>query len=308
MGGSSGVFTGTQRSPQVIAAQLKKAAEEEARGFETSLARIFNSLLVKLNDRDAEEVRVRLKEIKEILGGYIESSMDTLFGGSVAKHTYVDGISDVDSLLIFQPSEEIPPHKLLRRIERTLKKQLDSAASVSCGDMAVTVAYNNGPEVQLIPAIKAAGSIKIPEPASDSWSKIDPQKFNAALSKRNIECAGKLIPTLKLVKAINVNLPKQLRLTGYHIEALGVAAFREYTGHKTTTAMLPYFFKASSQLVLAPITDKTGQSVHVDEYLGKANSDLRSALSHTLTRLHIRMLNASAAHSEARWRDLFGES
>ena len=199
-------------------------------------------------------------------------------------------ISDVDSLLVLQKNDELPPHKLLRLIAGTLKKQLDSISSVSVGDMAVTVTYDKGPEIQLIPAIKSENSIKIPDSTSDAWSKIDPQRFSAALSKRNEECAGKLIPTIKLAKAINANLPQQLRLTGYHIEALGVAAFREYEGVKTTAVMLPHFFKAASQLVLSPITDKTGQSVHVDEHLGGANSDLRQALGHTLTRLHMRML------------------
>lgn len=307
MGGSSGVFRGEHRSPQDIAAQLRNTAEKESRDFENSLSKIFNALLVKLNDRDAGAVRIRLEEIKAILGDTIESSVDTMFGGSVAKHTYVDGISDVDSLLVLQKNDELPPHKLLRLIAGTLKKQLDSIVSVSVGDMAVTVTYDKGPEIQLIPAIKSENSIKIPDSTSDAWSKIDPQRFSAALSKRNEECAGKLIPTIKLAKAINANLPQQLRLTGYHIEALGVAAFREYEGVKTTAVMLPHFFKAASQLVLSPITDKTGQSVHVDEHLGGANSDLRQALGHTLTRLHMRMLNASAAHSEARWRDLFGE-
>ena len=82
MGGSSGVFRGEHRSPQDIAAQLRNTAEKESRDFENSLSKIFNALLVKLNDRDAGAVRIRLEEIKAILGDTIESSVDTMFGGS----------------------------------------------------------------------------------------------------------------------------------------------------------------------------------------------------------------------------------
>jgi hypothetical protein len=58
--------------------------------------------------------------------------------------------------------------------------------------------------------------------------------------------------------------------------------------------------------VLSPIRDSTGQSVHVDEYLGPANNDTRLAFSHVLGRLARRMRNATAAGSAAQWLALFG--
>jgi hypothetical protein len=90
------------------------------------------------------------------------------------------------------------------------------------------------------------------------------------------------------------------------MEALGIAAFKGYTGEMTTTAMLPAFFERARELVLSPIRDSTGQSVHVDEYLGSANNDTRLALSHVLGRLARRMRNATAAGSAAQWLALFG--
>lgn len=307
MGGSSGVFHGQQRSPQKIAENLKQVAQESARDFDSSLAKIFNDLLVKYNERDTTQVRIRLDSIKMILRESLDSSIDTLFGGSVAKHTYVDGISDIDSLLVFKEPEGQTPNKLIRKIENILREELGSSAVVTSGNMAITVEYKDGPEIQLVPAVKDNSLIKVPESTSNTWSSINPNNFNEILTRRNDECQGKLIPTLKLVKAINTNFPEQLKLTGYHIESLGVSAFRNYSGARTTSAMLPYFFKEASQLVLRPITDKTGQSVHVDGYLGSINSEQRQAISHALTRLHMRMLNASAAHSQARWLNLFGE-
>ena len=90
------------------------------------------------------------------------------------------------------------------------------------------------------------------------------------------------------------------------MESLGIAAFRNYAGELTTAAMLPVLFERARELVLSPIRDSTGQSVHVDEYLGPANSDARMAVSHVMGRLARRMRNATAAGSTAQWRAMFG--
>jgi hypothetical protein len=109
-----------------------------------------------------------------------------------------------------------------------------------------------------------------------------------------------------LAKAIIGQLPEAQRLSGYHIESLAIAAFRGYDGVKTPPTMLPVFFERARELVLAPIRDSTGQSVHVDQYLGPAQSELRQITGHLLGRLGRRMRNATAAQSTAQWRALFG--
>lgn len=130
--------------------------------------------------------------------------------------------------------------------------------------------------------------------------------FQEALTNRNAACGGKLVPTIKLAKAINGELPENQRLSGYHVESLAIAAFRGYAGEKTTSAMLPTFFERARELVLAPIKDSSGQSVHVDGHLGPANSAERIAASHLLGRIARRMRNATAAASVPQWKALFG--
>lgn len=90
------------------------------------------------------------------------------------------------------------------------------------------------------------------------------------------------------------------------MESLAIAAFRDYAGEMTTSAMLPTFFERARELVLSPIKDSTGQSVHVDSYLGAAKSAARLSASHLLGRLARRMRNATAAASTAQWRAIFG--
>ena len=114
------------------------------------------------------------------------------------------------------------------------------------------------------------------------------------------------MPTIKLAKAIIGQLPESQRLSGYHVESLAIAAFRGYDGEKTTSAMLPAFFEKARSLVLSPIRDSTGQSVHVDGYLGAANNEQRQAAGHVLGRIARRMRNATAAGSTEQWNDLFG--
>ena len=71
--------------------------------------------------------------------------------------------------------------------------------------------------------------------------------------------------------------------------------------------MLEHLFDRSRALVLAPIHDKTGQSVHVDAYLGQTNSNNRKEVSAALDRIHRRMKNADALRSEDQWLEPFGE-
>jgi hypothetical protein len=157
----------------------------------------------------------------------------------------------------------------------------------------------------LLPAIRTPDGLKVPSSRSTGWSHINPDRFNEALTKRNQECGGKLVPTIKLAKAVLATLPEQYRLTGYHVESLAIAAFRGFAGEKTTSTMLPYLFQQAKDLVLSPIRDQSGQSVHVDGYLGEANSVIRQYESRLIGNLAKRMTNASAAQSRAQWEALF---
>lgn len=308
MGGSGGSFFSRSKSPTVVADELREHAEASAREFEATLAEEFSHLLARFNERNPEEVQQRLREIRDVLHNEIEGSFDTLFGGSVSKHTYVDGISDVDSMLIIGGDlEQENPRTVIDRIANALHGSINNAAEIRVGSVAVTVVYRDGKEIQLVPTVRDGDRFGVPSWDQNRWARIDPKQFRDGLTKRNTECNGKLIPTLKLAKAINATLPEAARLSGYHIESIGVAAFRDYGDAKVPVRMLPHFFKSASELVLKPMTDRTGQSVHVDEYLGAANSSERLAASHMLRRIHQRMMSASAAHSRERWRDLFDE-
>lgn len=246
--------------------------------------------------------------MKDILKESIEGAFDQLFGGSVAKHTYVDGLSDIDALVIISGTdlEGDAPAKVLDHMTATLRGSLAGQAEVSHGQMAVTIEYTDGMKIQLLPTIRTRDGLRIPSSRHDGWSQVNPEGFREALTRRNEECGGKLVSTIKLAKAIIGTLPESQRLSGYHMESLAIAAFQDYDGPKTTAAMLPTFFEKAKDLVLSPIRDRTGQSVHLDDYLSGHNSEARVNASHILSRLEKRMRNATAAGSKAQWRALFG--
>ncbi len=308
-GGGGGAFSG-RRTPERLQ-KIVREAEDKTRvaAFETELSAIVGDLLAEYNGRDANSTRERLDEIKVALEDEIEGSLDQLFGGSVAKYTHVEGLSDIDSLILINDTdlEGKSPEDVLSKIEQAIRVKVADTVSVSHGRMAVSIGFVDGMLIQVLPAIKTDGErLRVPSSRGVGWSEINPKKFADALTRHNQECGGKLVPTIKLAKAINGQLPEGQRLSGYHMESLGIAAFRGYDGAKSVTVMLPLFFERARDLVLSPIRDRTGQSIHVDEYLGPAKSEARMAASHVFDRLARRMRNASASGSRAQWLALFG--
>ncbi|MBI4922092.1 MAG: nucleotidyltransferase [Devosia nanyangense] len=306
-GGGGGPFSG--RSPEALAKRVRDVVEEGAvKAFDSELNELLGEKLTAANKRDVAKVAERLEELKADLGDELESSIDILFGGSVAKHTYVDGLSDIDSLLVLDETfvGAMPPSDLINVMADQIAAANESLG-VSAGKLAVTVEYPDGMQIQLLPSTRVDGQLRVPSFLKDGWSGIAPEKFQKALTDRNEECGGKLVPTIKLAKAVIGALPEPQRLSGYHVESIAISAFKGYDGPKTTAAMLPVFFEKARDLVMNPIRDSTGQSVHVDTYLGEANSADRVATGHVLGRIAKRMRNASAHQSADQWEALFGD-
>lgn len=302
-GGNRGFYT---KDPDRIVEKLRELEKNtEDHKFSSRVAEALGELLSKYNDRDIPKVNARLDNILDCLNGMFETEIRTLFGGSVAKHTYVDGLSDIDCLLVIDENErDLDPEKILNRISSKLKDRLKDC-TVSHGRIAITIEFEDGMSIQLLPAIKGEKSLKVPSWIDNRWSRINPEKFQEKLSKVNEICSGKLIPTVKLVKAINDSMPEKFKLTGYHIESMAIDIFKNYSGEKSTTAMTEHFYEKAVGVVLNPITDSSKQSIHVDEYLGAPNSEQRVQASQLIDRVSRRIKNANARKSIDSWTELF---
>ena len=89
--------------------------------------------------------------------------VQTMFGGSVRRGTYVTGLSDVDVLLIVNQSSLLnqPPARVISHVRDTIQQRLRQNP-VSSGNLAVTVAYSDRTEIQILPAIRTnTGGVRV---------------------------------------------------------------------------------------------------------------------------------------------------
>lgn len=285
--------------------EIKKRADEST--FSTEVARYLAELLSDANDHRTDLISSRLDELLAAIKSETEGNITVGFAGSVAKHTAVSGLSDVDVLLNVKGSDldERGPATVRAQVASLIEAANLEVLSVNIGRLAITVTYPDGMEVQLLPALKTPSGLKIPSESGTRWSEINPDRFLNALQKANGSLSGKLIPTIKLIKAINDNLPQALQMSGYHIESVAMEAFKGYRGQRTPPAMLQHFFSKAVDIVKTPIKDKTGQSVHVDDELGPSNSDKRKLLSSALDRVARRMAFATMSQDLQKLKELF---
>src|SRR5438132_13731815 len=94
MGGSGGGFRVTPREAESFREQIKERAEHQR--LDADVNSYLRRELLAANDRDVDAVNARIDQIKDALGNRVEAFEDLRFGGSIAKHTYVEGLSDVD--------------------------------------------------------------------------------------------------------------------------------------------------------------------------------------------------------------------
>jgi hypothetical protein len=305
MGGSGGgSFSGRSDADTLVAEAIRRD-ETKFQLFEISVAGLISELLAKYNARDPEVSRRHLETITQALNKEFDLVVSTLFGGSVAKHTYVDGLSDVDALLVINPqhSKKLATPAELRdyfaeRIADRLKQ-----SRVEVGSLAVSVLFGDA-RVQVIPVLREKNTLKISNEQGTGWLRIRPKEFSESLAQLNRDLNGKVVPIIKLAKAIINSLPEDRRLSGFHTEALALRVFEGYTDSQKSKDMLKHFFRHAPQAVLKPITDPTGQSAYVDQYLGAARSLPRQIASDALDRIGRRMRNADGAMSIELWQQI----
>jgi len=307
MGGSGGGYFRGSGNPGELARRLRDTeAQTRDEGYETGVNQQLGEFLKDFNARDAAGTREILDNVKKELGDEIGGTVDLVYGGSVSRNTYLEGLSDSDALVIIDPDDvgKKSPERLKDRFAERLR-ELFGNENVKVGDLAVTLTVR-GKEVQLLPAMRDGEGYRIAAPDGRSWSKINPRAFAEKLTQANKEQDGKLIPSIKITKAIIAALPKQQQLTGYHVESLAIEAFNNYEGQRTYKAMVAHFFDRAAELVKMPIVDRSGQSVYVDEYLGAPNSQERRVVSQALQRVQRKLQNADASKSVDAWGDLVG--
>jgi hypothetical protein len=306
MGGGGGNFdpSNTEAHPE----RLEAARQEEQEYLDGEVNEFLQELLKEYNDRDTEKTQERLDKIKCLVGEQIELEK-MLLGGSVAKHTYIDGLSDIDSLVLLNREETrgLSAQKTIEKFHQMLSNYLPikDVASIEKGQLAVTITYKDGTEIQLLPAVRKDGLVKIPDASGAGWRKTDPTAFQQKLTAQNQKLNNQLVPTIKLIKSLISDLPKQQRMSGYHIEALAVEVTKNYNGAQTPKHLLSHILGDFSSAVNIRIRDATGQSRHVDEYLGGDNSTQRLLVSDSIVGIKRKL---DTITSITQWKSMFGKN
>ena len=240
-------------------------------------------LLARYSHRNNVSIRRHIEGLCSALrrdGNVVQA----IYGGSVSRGTDVNGISDVDILLVVNQSSLInrPPSRVIDYVRETLERHL-SGNPIRTGNLAVTVEYADETEVQILPAIRrGTEGFRIARPGSNQWSgTVLPGRFAERLIEVNQRNGSRVLPTIKLAKAIaDCFVARSSRkISGYHMEALAMKAFENYHGPQDPKSMLVHLFGNSITAVLTPIRETTGQSATVDEYLGEEGSRLRQRAS-----------------------------
>jgi predicted nucleotidyltransferase len=300
MGGSGGGggYYPTRQSIEGLQRLIEDARKQvSTERLDADINAYLRALLATTSQRDAAEVNQRLDAIGETLSDQVEIDR-FLMGGSVAKHTFVDGLSDIDALVALKgkDAKRESPHHLLEQFENLLRSQLsmEKVAGVRTGKLAATVTYRDGLEIQLLPAIRSGRTVSIPNASGQGWNETKPMAFQRILTKQNEKLNGVLVPAIKLAKSIIAEFPEQKQMIGYHIEALAVDAAKSYDGPATPKAVLMHLFSHAADRVLRPITDVTEQSRTVDGYLGPTQSGRRKVVADALATVARRLATADS--------------
>lgn len=303
MGGSGGFFSGRINPGEILQKLRDSQNETEKQAFEAEVAQVVDKMLPS-SQRNVEVTQKHLKEIRDTLSSEIDGTVDSIFGGSVAKRTFVDGLSDIDTLVILNKTElkDLPPAKVLDYFLDRLSGRFPKTV-IEKGTLSVTIKFDDA-EIQLLPAIKMKTGVKISDPSGRNWVFIKPYKFQEALKKVNDRNNGKILPIIRLAKSIIYAFPENRRLSGYHIEALAVHIYRDYKSATSQKEMLKYFFDQASKRVLRAMPDVTGQSGDLTSYLGKAGSLNRKLASDSLGNMSRRMENADLSCSISQWKEI----
>lgn len=312
MGGSGGSFPKYFDHQQVDDAVQRSIEDTKRADYEGKISAMLSDLLVQANETDVEKINARLDEIKNILEKEIEGGPIRLNKeGSVKKHTYVNGLSDIDALVILNDTElaDKNPKQVQKYFLNIIQEKISGIKKIELGKLAVTIDFADGMTIQLLPAIKTKTGVKIPASSGNEWSNIvNPQKFAEKLTSINTALNGKAVPAIKIVKVINDKFPEKRQMSGYHIESLAIKAFNTFKGSDITTKnLVEHFFKEAKDLVRAPVKDKTGQSIHVDDDLGPRNSETRKGISYQLEFTYRKIKEADRAASAETWNDIIGE-
>lgn len=310
MCGGGGSSIGPSPTPARVSALVQEATQAQERtDYQARANDVLLEALQQANARDSAAVGNHLGEIQAALEDRLEDSVQLRYGGSVRKHTYVDGLSDVDILVLVRGdvAADASPKDLIRQFESTLRERL-TGAEITAGDLSVKVRFADGADLQILPAFRSGTGYRIARPRGESWSGVvRPDAFARSLTSVNQANGGAVVKAIKLTKIAQESLPPGDRLDGYHLESIAVRAFEGYQGSSQPKETLLHLLRRTAEAVRTPVQEPTGQSTYVDSYLGEAGSPERLRIAGKFRRLANLLEVADERADLDAWQRIFSE-
>jgi len=226
---------------------------------------------MQISKERLEKTRAAIEEIIIKFKEYGIEVEDINWEGSFSKKTYVEGLSDIDLIVSLGTySESDFEYKNNSKLALEKLKEIISErypeTDVKAGDMAVTVTFSDGIELQFLPAFKYYEGYTIPDPKTNGWITTFPKRFKNELTDLNETLNGKLKPTIRLIK--DLFSKNDIDLSSYHIENLALKTLKDYKGPHTYSSMILGFLSGAKVEINSKLQDISEQSVYVDDYLG----------------------------------------
>ena len=177
MGGGGSRWLGPSK-PDALRARLRQAeSDTESDLYDAAAEKVIGEKLAEFNDRDSDRIGAILQDVARELGEEFEMAIDLRFGGSVSKNTYVNGLSDVDALVLIHRSDvgNKTPAEIRTLFAECLRARF-GRDSVREGELAVTLSIADH-EIQLLPAIKGNRGYKIASPEAKAGQVFDRALF-----------------------------------------------------------------------------------------------------------------------------------
>lgn len=282
---------------------IKPASDRTDEKFlSTQVSNMLQEKLKEINAHDYEAIDRHKRAIVNKLKSEYEVEV-IRFGGSHARITDVQGLSDVDVLVTLGDFEEgKSSNQLIADFVSALKERFPKTKVDPPGKMAATITFSDGLEIQILPAFRYRDGYRISDPSGKGWIKTFPNRFARELTSVNKKQFEKVVPTIKLIKTIcHAN---NIDVKSYHLENMALKSFEHYTGDKTLPRMLKHFLNQAKSLCLKPIPDPSGQSKYVDGNLSKSE---RGRMARDFSKMETKIDEAMKSKSLERWTALFNE-
>jgi hypothetical protein len=308
--GGGGSSIGPRPSSARVSDLVRSAVSTDVRTeYGLQVNDLLAGALQEANARDSGSMNQHLLTIRGALEGLLDESVELRYGGSIKKHTYVDGLSDADILAVVSraTAQDSSPKDLIEDFGETLRGRLPRT-EVTVGALSVRVRFSDGMEIQVLPAFRATDGFRIARRNGTSWSQVvRPGDFGRELTALNYRYNGNVVRSIKLLKIAQETFPEDSKLAGYHLEALASLSFLDYSGPQTYKDMFLHLMKTASEDVLRPMQESTGQSTYIDNDLGPAGSAERLRVSRKIKRLVTQLENAQETANLDPWEELFSE-